>query len=67
MKKIVHVSHKKSKEKNKAKDINDEHMVNRVGQTIVLMCQKFKSSYFKLKFPFLMKSYTTDSIFSPIG
>ena len=31
------------------------------------MCQKFESTYFLLKFPFLMKSYPTDSIFSPIG
>ena len=41
--------------------------LGRVGQTIVLMCQKSKSSYFKLIFPFHMKSYVTDSIFSPIG
>ena len=30
------------------------------------MCQKFESTYFLLKFPFHMKSYVTDSIFSPI-
>ena len=30
------------------------------------MCQKFESTDFLLKFPFPMKSYVTESIFSPI-
>ena len=39
----------------------------RVAQSIVLMCQKFKSCYFPLIFPFLMQKYTTDSNFSFLG
>ena len=39
----------------------------RVAQEIVLLCQKSKSSNFKLIFPFQMKSNLTYSIFSPIG
>ena len=38
----------------------------RVAHEIVLLCQKSKSSKFKLIFPFQMNSYPTDSIFSPI-
>ena len=56
--------------KNSLEEVSNESISNeegiRVGQTIVLMCQKSKSSKFKLIFPFQMKSYITDSIFSPI-
>ena len=39
----------------------------RVAHGTVVMCQKSEITYFLLKFPFLVKSYTTDSIFSSIG
>ena len=39
----------------------------RVAQSIVLMCQKFKSCYFPLIFPFLMIKYPSDSNFSSLG
>ena len=39
----------------------------RVAQSIVLMCQKLKSCYFPLIFPFLMIKYPSDSNFSYLG
>ena len=53
--------------KKKTKFIDFSFIHNRVAQSIVLMCQKFKSCYFPLIFPFLMIKYPSDSNFSYLG